>query len=125
MGARARQAFKLQNMYRGQHGVRYLKWHKGCRITAKAAALVIVRKGKLEHDKWWFKGLRKIFRTGEVGENIGWGYDDPDDILRGWVRSKAHERNILDRDYTHGAIASVYSKKLKKRVWVSHFAEKR
>lgn len=118
------EAFHLQNKYRGQHGVRYLKWNRGCKATAKAACYVIIRKERLEHDRWWFKGLQKIFRTGEVAENIGWGYNDPEDIVRGWINSPAHERNMRDSDVTHGAIASVYSKKLNKRVWVAHFAEK-
>lgn len=124
MSGPAERAFQLQNNYRQQNHRKTLRWHRGCRLTAKAACYVIIRKGKLEHDKYWFKGLQKIFRTGEVGENIGWGFNEPDPIVKAWERSPQHERNMLDPDYTHGAIATVYSRKLQKRVWVAHFAEK-
>lgn len=120
----AQDAFQLQNRYRHSQHVRSLIWSKGCRLTAKAACYVIIRKGKLEHDKLWFKGLRKIFRTGELGENIGWGFNNAEPIVTAWERSPIHERNMRDPDYTHGAIATVYSKRLGKRVWVAHFAEK-
>lgn len=124
MSGRAERAFQLQNAYRHKVGVRALKWHRGCRLTAKAACYVIIRKGKLEHDKRWFVGLQKLFRTGEVAENIGWGFDEPDPVVRAWENSPAHERNMRDPDVNVGAIATVYSRKLRKRVWVAHFAEK-
>jgi uncharacterized protein YkwD len=118
------QAFQLQNAYRHKRGVKALKWHRGVRLTAKAACYVIARKGRLEHDTAWFKGLQKIFRTGELGENIGWGQDDASEVVGMWIDSPMHERNMRDPDYTHGAIASVYSRKNRKRIWVAHFAEK-
>lgn len=124
MSGRAERAFQLQNEYRQKRHVRTLRWHRGCRLTAKAACYVIIRKGQLEHDKYWFRGLQKLFRTGEVAENIGWGFNEPEPVVQAWINSPAHERNMRDEDLTHGAIATVYSRKLKKRVWVAHFAEK-
>lgn len=124
MSSRGERAFQLQNRYRGQHGVRPLRWHRGCRVTSKAACLVIIRKGRLEHDKLWFRGLQKIFRTGRLEENIGWGFDEPDPIVKAWIKSPEHEANMSNPDVNVGAISTVYSRKLSKRVWVAHFAEK-
>ena len=123
MSGLAQEAFKLQNSYRIRHGVRALKWHRGCRLTAKAACYVIIRKGRLEHDKLWFRGLQKLTRTGRVEENIGWGQDNASEIVNGFERSPEHERNMRDPSVNHGAYATAYSRKLGKRVWVAHYAE--
>lgn len=125
----SKRAFQIQNSYRRGKRVKPLKWHTGAHATALAICVVLTRKGergaKFAHEKLWFKGLRKIFRTGEIGENIGYGQDDPGEIVRGFAESSVHERNMRDPDYTHGAFATMYSKKLKRRYWVAHYAQKR
>jgi uncharacterized protein YkwD len=124
MSEEARRAFREQNRWRTKRGVRSLKWSKPLYITAKAACAVIVRRGQLEHSPIWYRGIKKVFGNKEMGENIGWGQDEPSEIIDGWDNSPAHHRIMVDRDYNLGAIATVYSKKLDRQVWVAHYVAK-
>lgn len=120
---KAKAAFRLQNQWRVQHGARVLIWSAKMRVTAKAACLVIIKRGELRHDPFWYRGLLKALGNVEVSENIGWGQDAPAEIIRGWDESEIHDRIMRKKNSTHGAIASIYSRKLRKRVWVAHYAD--
>ncbi len=39
--------------------------------------------------------LRKIHYHRLAGENIAWGYENPVDVVNGWMNSPGHRRNIL------------------------------
>lgn len=119
---KGKRAFALQNKWRRAHGVGTLKWTPGMRVTAKAACMVIIKRGELRHDPWWYRGLQKLLGRTELSENIGWGQDEPQEIIDGWDRSSAHHRIMRDPTLKRGAIASVYSRKLRRRVWVAHYA---
>lgn len=118
----AKRAFELQNEWRKTHHRRPLKWEPRCRVTAKAACLVIIRHGELRHDPRWYVGLRKALGNVEVSENIGWGQDEPLEIIQGFANSPVHREIMQDPTLTRGAYASIYSRKLRKRVWVAHYA---
>ena len=34
-----------------------------------------------------------------VGENIAYGYRDPEDVMDGWMHSSGHKANILRTNY--------------------------
>ena len=119
---KAKRAFQIQNRWRKAHGAPALIWSAKIRVTAKAACLVIIKRGELRHDPWWYRGLRKALGNVQVSENIGWGQNDPDQIVRGWENSPIHRVIMGDKGHDHGAIASIYSRKLGKRVWVGHYA---
>ncbi|CAG8683399.1 10203_t:CDS:2, partial [Scutellospora calospora] len=36
-----------------------------------------------------------------VGENIGWNYENERDVVKGWMGSKGHRENILNKNYKH------------------------
>ena len=40
---------------------------------------------------------RAGYRYGKANENVGWGYRDPGAMLKGWMASDGHRRNILAR----------------------------
>lgn len=39
-----------------------------------------------------------------AGENIAYGYDSPTAVVRGWMNSEGHRKNILSITYTHLAV---------------------
>ena len=54
--------------------------------------------------------LRGNLRSWSLGENIGWGSGElatPTQIVRGWMNSSGHRRNILDRRFRHIGIGVV------------------
>jgi len=42
-----------------------------------------------------------LFHTKGPPENIGFGFDSPEDALKGWMNSPGHRDNIVNRDHTH------------------------
>ena len=42
-----------------------------------------------------------LFHTKGPAENIGFGFDSPEDALKGWMNSPGHRDNIVNRDHTH------------------------
>ena len=54
--------------------------------------------------------LRGNLRSWSLGENIGWGSGElatPTRIVRSWMSSSGHRRNILDRRFRHIGIGVV------------------
>ena len=35
-----------------------------------------------------------------AGENIAYGYGDPEQVVRGWMNSEGHRKNILSASYS-------------------------
>jgi uncharacterized protein YkwD len=44
-----------------------------------------------------------------VGENIAAGQSSPDEVVAGWIRSEAHQANILGPDFTSAGVARAES----------------
>lgn len=42
-----------------------------------------------------------IYNYYSIGENIAYGYIDPQDVVEGWMNSPGHRANILNPNYTH------------------------
>jgi uncharacterized protein YkwD len=38
---------------------------------------------------------------GFMGENIAWGQKNVDEVIKAWMNSSGHRRNILDQNYTN------------------------
>lgn len=43
-----------------------------------------------------------------LAENIAAGYDTPEEVVKGWMQSDGHRRNILNCSYVHTGIGYVY-----------------
>ena len=42
-----------------------------------------------------------LFHGKGPAENVGFGFDSPEDAVRGWVNSPEHRDNIVNREHTH------------------------
>lgn len=124
MATLGRKAFRLQNRWRKSHGAPRLKWHPKLALTSKAACLVIIEEQRLRHHPRWYATMKRYLGNREYAENIGWGFNVPTGIIEGWDESAAHDKIMRDRTLVHGAISTVYSRKIRKRVWVAHYAGK-
>jgi uncharacterized protein YkwD len=54
-------------------------------------------------------GYLKRFGTWHVGENLGWGWGggaSPRALVRSWMRSPSHRRNILSRKFRDAGVAA-------------------
>lgn len=61
---------------------------------------------KLSHDLWWDVIERVGLDNRAAAENIAMGYRDPEDVVRAWMNSPGHRRNILEPDYRVMGVAA-------------------
>jgi uncharacterized protein YkwD len=98
----ARRVVTLTNAARSRHGCRPLRVDDGLTRSARAHAVEMARTGLLSHNSPdgaspWVRMERAGYRWG-AAENIGAGYDTPEEAVRGWMDSRDHRKNILDCD---------------------------
>lgn len=92
------------NGYREKNGVRPLMLSNELTEIACARAEEIAWSGEHSHRRPNGKNCFTILidagiDSGYAGENIGWGYDTPQDVCEAWKNSETHFKNILDPDF--------------------------
>lgn len=87
----------LHNRERMVNGdLKTLAYDAGLERTAQAWAEAMAQRGSLTHSRLDI-GATKFFR---MGENIAMGYTTTDGVVKGWMDSPGHRRNILDPKFT-------------------------
>ncbi len=76
--------------------------------------------GRRVHHRIYEFGYRSIQRS---GENLAAGYRDPADVLKVWMSSSGHRRNVLDAQFEHVGIA-YYQTPDGRTYWVAEFAQR-
>ncbi len=104
---KAKKAFKIQNQYRKEKGVKALEWsdelYQFCMYRLKTSGFD--KHINLGRDKNDYFGLYSQFSGLDFGENLYSGYTDPESAMKAWKNSPAHYHNILIKEYKCGAIA--------------------
>ena len=98
------QAFQLTNDFRSGSQIPRLAKSACLQQFAASHAQRMASKRRLYHQK-----LDPIFDTcglSMVGENVSAGYRTGKATVRGWMRSKFHRANILNRQYRLMAVAA-------------------
>ncbi len=122
-----RECFRLQNEYRKKHGAKPLKWSDSLAKAAEKHAEDMAAKNYFSHDSIngipWFKRIQKVLgRRGRgigLAENIAYGQDTADEVVRQWIDSPAHERNMRDKSMRKGGIG--FAKRGNTEYWVTDF----
>lgn len=110
----------LLNRERRKRGLSGLRYNRRLAKAAGRHAWDMVRKGYFAHDSLDGRDfVDRIMRTRYVrgrrggwilGENLAWGSGSratPRSIVRAWMRSRGHRRNILSRRYREIGVALV------------------
>jgi uncharacterized protein YkwD len=108
--ALGRSTLCLVNKERHKRGVHRLRYNGRLSRAGRGHALDMVRHSYFAHNsRSGARFTRRIFRTGYirrgrwgVGENLAWGArreSTPRQIVRAWMESKSHRRNLLDRRF--------------------------
>jgi uncharacterized protein YkwD len=58
-----------------------------------------------------------------VGENIAIGQESPAEVVQGWLESKGHKENILDKDYSEVGFGFV-TQDDGDVIWVADFGDR-
>ncbi len=111
----------LLNKERSKRGRVKLRSHKTLRRVARGYARTMVRQQFFDHVSpsgstltrriKSTSYLRGSLRRWEIGENLGWGTGaqaTPFGMVKAWMGSPGHRRNILDRGYREIGIGIVY-----------------
>ncbi|SLN47281.1 Cysteine-rich secretory protein family protein [Roseivivax jejudonensis] len=91
------------NQYRAQNGLPALRYDRTLEAVAKDHAVDMVRGNFFSHrgsdgSKVSTRAKRHGYNYCRVAENLAKGYGRAGDVVRGWIGSPAHRRNMLLRD---------------------------
>jgi uncharacterized protein YkwD len=94
---------KLTNEIRSDRGCKPLRTSERLTRSAQRHANDMAERNYFSHtsrngDRWW----QRIERAGypdPAGENIAYGFATARGVVRAWMRSPSHRRNIVDCDF--------------------------
>lgn len=104
-------ALRMTSAERSANGLRGLRPEGRLQMVAQQHANWMARNGQMSHtgangsrmsDRLRAAGYRACF----AAENVAFGQRDDNTVVRAWMASSGHRRNILDRRATHGTVAS-------------------
>lgn len=92
------------NIYRRENGAGSLSHSASLAKAADwYAGEMAAGRAPFEHGNWAKRIRRFIGRrhaTGaELAENIAYGQDSPQEVVRAWINSPGHERNMRDKTF--------------------------
>ncbi|QIN81723.1 hypothetical protein GBA63_03030 [Rubrobacter tropicus] len=120
LSADERQSFYLHNQQRKSHNLRQFCVHPTLQKVARAHSKDMIQRDYFSHTT---KGTSRQacdrvknagYRFRYCGENIAYGsgsYGEPQSIMRSWMKSTGHRRNILNGKYREigiGAYTGTY-----------------
>jgi len=86
------------NRVRTAHGLRTLRYDATLARAARAHSLDMTRKGYFAHGDFAPRMVRFKVHGPFVGENLAWGtgsYGTARGVVRAWLKSPGHRRNLL------------------------------
>lgn len=120
---------KIVNEYRAEGGLKPLKLNEELTVISCARAEEIAWSGNHTHTRpnlsSWSSIMRDNgFASGLAGENIGWGFGDPESVCEAWKASKTHYENIMNPEFTEiGIGVAPDADSQRKLCWAQHFYE--
>lgn len=84
------------NIERGKNGLDQLKISPELMSSSKKWAEYMAFHDRMVHGSSY---KHPQFKWG--GENIAWGQTSIDEVMRGWMKSTGHRKNILNKQFTH------------------------
>jgi uncharacterized protein YkwD len=90
----------LTNVARASHGCRPLKYNQKLQKAAQGHANDMSKKHYFAHNSangtiWWKRIMKAGYRD-PGGENIARGFSSPSSVVRAWLNSPDHRRNIMN-----------------------------
>jgi uncharacterized protein YkwD len=110
------EVLRLVNVERSKAGCGALHMDSRLRKAARDFSALMAAKNFFDHvspDGSTF--VDRVVRAGyprrsAAAENIAYGYRDPAAVMKGWMESKGHRRNILDCSYKAIGVGLAYRK---------------
>lgn len=101
--AAAQAAFDIVNAKRQEAGLSALSWNSG--LEQASAVRAVEASESFSHTRpngsdWWTVNSNLMY-----GENLAKGYATASSAVDAWLASPTHKANIMDAEFTSGAIA--------------------
>lgn len=101
-----KEVIRLTNIERKKHGLQPLKEDKKVAEVARKKSQDMVTKQYFAHDSPTYGSPFDMLKQFGVqyysaGENIARGQTTPEEVVRAWMDSDGHRKNILHPEYTH------------------------
>ena len=94
-----RTLLKAVNSIRAQYNLPGLALHPALQKAAREQSVLMARAGKMTHKVGWRHSfsarLKRVGYRGIAAENIARGQKSLQRVLRGWMNSPGHRRNML------------------------------
>ena len=68
----------------------------------------MIEKGELNHDNFSLRSQNLMDNAGakSIGENVAYGFNSAEGVVRGWLNSPEHKAIIENSGYTHFGIST-------------------
>lgn len=115
------------NAYRAEKGIAPLKLNEKMTLMACARAEEVAWSGEHSHTRPNGSRCFTIFKeagfeTGKAGENLGYVFDNPEEVCQAWKDSKTHYENLMNPEFTEiGIGVAADPDESGKLCWVNHF----
>lgn len=78
-------------------------------LIAQTMAEDLAKTGRLSHTDSKGRGLSARVDAGgyawsTIGENVAYGYETPQAVVQGWIKSPGHYQNLICKDFTEVGI---------------------
>lgn len=101
------------NTIRAAHGLSALAPHPSLQKAANEQSVLMARAGKMAHTvargHSFSSRLKRVGYRGLAAENIARGQKNLQSVLRGWMNSRGHRRNILHPRMKYFGLAAAKS----------------
>ena len=101
--AAAKAAFDLVNAKRQEAGLGALTWNSG--LEQASAVRAVEASQSFSHTRPDGTDWLTVNSNLMYGENLAKGYATADEAVTAWMNSPTHKANIMDTEFTSGAIA--------------------
>lgn len=121
--AAVKDILKYCNEERGRENLPELKLDSEMCDSALIRATEIAKTDKLEHTRPDSSGCFTVLTVSytKAGENLAKGKTDGEELVKAWMKSELHRKNIMDSDFSRAGIA--YSEKDGEYYWVMLFCD--
>jgi len=104
-----RSLLREMNRARTAYGLPRLNIDRALQRAARAHSREMLRREWFAHGSVGPRFLRFGIRSPVLGENLAWGVGEdalPRVVVRSWLESPSHRRNLLDRSFRRVGVAS-------------------
>lgn len=133
-GSLEQEILEMTNLERTKYGLEPLKRDESLTYSARYHAKDMATEDYFEHDSYdrkngrlkkscsIFNRIEAFANYGYLAENISAGKTNPEEVVKGWMNSEGHRKNILDKNMTFLGIGYYYFEDSKYgHYWVQNF----